>query len=153
MGNGEQHPTWRICAHLDNWRPLTAQMHMHERSQQNIRKCKPPMNALVQMHPRTPLDSKAHWHRWMHQSMCVTIPQTTTQTQTLFVVNSIIKLHLLDCIYNLSEFCQYQFCSSEAETITSLDDIYQVGAFVQITELYDMGDKMRMVVLGHRRFV
>lgn len=40
---------------------------------------------------------------------------------------------------------------SEAETITSLDDIYQVGAFVQITELYDMGDKMRMVVLGHRR--
>ncbi|KAK2559264.1 Lon protease-like protein [Acropora cervicornis] len=39
----------------------------------------------------------------------------------------------------------------EAETITSLDDIYQVGAFVQITELYDMGDKMRMVVLGHRR--
>ncbi|XP_078373177.1 lon protease homolog, mitochondrial-like isoform X1 [Oculina patagonica] len=41
--------------------------------------------------------------------------------------------------------------SNEAETISSLDDIYQVGAFVQITELYDMGDKMRMVVLGHRR--
>ncbi len=45
------------------------------------------------------------------------------------------------------------FNSNEAETISSLDDIYQVGAFVQITELYDMGDKMRMVVLGHRRFV
>ena len=45
------------------------------------------------------------------------------------------------------------FCSNEAETITSLDDIYQIGAFVQITELYDMGDKIRMVVLGHRRFV
>lgn len=41
--------------------------------------------------------------------------------------------------------------SNEAETITSLDDIYQIGAFVQITELYDMGDKIRMVVLGHRR--
>lgn len=41
--------------------------------------------------------------------------------------------------------------SHEAETISSLDDIYQVGAFVQITELYDMGDKIRMVVLGHRR--
>ena len=45
------------------------------------------------------------------------------------------------------------FCSNEAETISSLDEIYQVGAFVQITEMYDMGDKMRMVVLGHRRFV
>ena len=43
--------------------------------------------------------------------------------------------------------------SNEAETVTSLDDIHQVGAFVQITELYDMGDKIRMVVLGHRRFV
>ena len=45
------------------------------------------------------------------------------------------------------------FYSNEAETISSLDDIYQVGAFVQITEFYDMGDKIRMVVLGHRRFV
>ncbi|KAJ7365796.1 Lon protease mitochondrial [Desmophyllum pertusum] len=41
--------------------------------------------------------------------------------------------------------------SNEAETISNLDDIYQVGSFVQITELYDMGDKIRMVVLGHRR--
>lgn len=47
----------------------------------------------------------------------------------------------------------YYICSNEAETVTSLDDIYQVGAFVQITELYDMGDKIRMVVLGHRRLV
>ena len=46
-----------------------------------------------------------------------------------------------------------EYCSNEAETVTSLDDIYQVGAFVQITELYDMGDKIRMVVLGHRRLV
>ena len=36
--------------------------------------------------------------------------------------------------------------------MTSLDDIYQVGSFVQITELYDTGDKIRMVILGHRRF-
>lgn len=41
--------------------------------------------------------------------------------------------------------------SNEAEIITSLDDIYQVGSFVQITELYDTGDKIRMVILGHRR--
>lgn len=47
----------------------------------------------------------------------------------------------------------YYICSNEAETVTSLDDIYQVGAFVQITEFYDMGDKIRMVVLGHRRLV
>uniref|UniRef100_A0A1I8FYL5 Lon N-terminal domain-containing protein n=1 Tax=Macrostomum lignano TaxID=282301 RepID=A0A1I8FYL5_9PLAT len=33
----------------------------------------------------------------------------------------------------------------------SLDDIYQVGTFVQITELQDLGDKLRLLLLGHRR--
>ena len=35
----------------------------------------------------------------------------------------------------------------------TLDDIYQVGSFVQITEMHDMGDRMRMVILGHRRYI
>ncbi|XP_031561548.1 lon protease homolog, mitochondrial-like isoform X2 [Actinia tenebrosa] len=41
--------------------------------------------------------------------------------------------------------------NDEAEVVTKLDDVYQVGAFVQITEMHDMGHKMRMVILGHRR--
>ncbi|EDO31613.1 predicted protein, partial [Nematostella vectensis] len=41
--------------------------------------------------------------------------------------------------------------SNEAEVVSSLDDVYKVGAFVQITEMHDMGNKMRMVILGHRR--
>ena len=35
--------------------------------------------------------------------------------------------------------------------ISSLDEIYNVGTFVQIAELHDTGDKMRMIVQGHRR--
>lgn len=62
---------------------------------------------------------------------------------------------LLKCPHTQScmRFVSILISSNDAETVTSLDDIYQVGSFVQITELYDMGDKMRMVVLGHRRFV
>ena len=35
--------------------------------------------------------------------------------------------------------------------MTSLDNIHNVGTFVQITELHDMGDQMRMIIQGHRR--
>lgn len=41
--------------------------------------------------------------------------------------------------------------SDEAETVKNLDEIYKVGTFVQITELHDTGDRMRMIILGHRR--
>lgn len=41
--------------------------------------------------------------------------------------------------------------SNEAEVISSFDDIYDVGTFVQITELHDIGDRIRMIVQGHRR--
>jgi len=40
---------------------------------------------------------------------------------------------------------------SDKETITSLDEIYPVGTFVQITEMHDAGDKLRMIISGHRR--
>ena len=35
--------------------------------------------------------------------------------------------------------------------MTSLEKIHNVGTFVQITELHDMGDQMRMIIQGHRR--
>jgi len=35
--------------------------------------------------------------------------------------------------------------------VTRLDDVYSVGTFVQIHELQDLGEKLRMIVMGHRR--
>ncbi|KRK05317.1 uncharacterized protein Dyak_GE28813, partial [Drosophila yakuba] len=39
----------------------------------------------------------------------------------------------------------------EEELITNLDDVYNLGTFAQIQELQDLGDKLRMVVVAHRR--
>jgi len=39
----------------------------------------------------------------------------------------------------------------EDDVIKSLDDVYRVGTFTQIHEMQDLGDKLRMVVMGHRR--
>lgn len=33
----------------------------------------------------------------------------------------------------------------------SLEDVYSTGTFVQIHEMQDLGDKLRMIVMGHRR--
>lgn len=41
--------------------------------------------------------------------------------------------------------------SDEREVVDSMSDLYSVGAFVQIHELQDMGDKLRMIVMAHRR--
>lgn len=40
---------------------------------------------------------------------------------------------------------------NEAEIVDKLDDVYKVGTFAQILELQDLGDKLRMVVVAHRR--
>ena len=44
------------------------------------------------------------------------------------------------------------FFSRESETITSLDDIHHTGTFVQVQEMHDTGDKLRMIIAGHRRY-
>ncbi|XP_049732470.1 lon protease homolog, mitochondrial isoform X3 [Elephas maximus indicus] len=41
--------------------------------------------------------------------------------------------------------------SSESDVVESLDEIYHTGTFVQIHEMQDLGDKLRMIVMGHRR--
>ncbi|XP_055956422.1 lon protease homolog, mitochondrial [Patella vulgata] len=41
--------------------------------------------------------------------------------------------------------------SNEAEVVKKMDDIYQVGTFVQISEMQDLGDRLRLIVTGHRR--
>uniref|UniRef100_A0A8C4T0K5 Lon protease homolog, mitochondrial n=1 Tax=Erpetoichthys calabaricus TaxID=27687 RepID=A0A8C4T0K5_ERPCA len=42
--------------------------------------------------------------------------------------------------------------SNESDVVGSLDDIYHTGTFVQIHEMQDLGDKLRMIVMGHRRY-
>lgn len=34
-----------------------------------------------------------------------------------------------------------------------MDDVYEIGTFVKIHEMQYVEDKMRLVVLGHRRLV
>ncbi|XP_033820972.2 lon protease homolog, mitochondrial [Periophthalmus magnuspinnatus] len=41
--------------------------------------------------------------------------------------------------------------SNESDVVESLDSIYTTGTFVQIHEMQDLGDKLRMIVMGHRR--
>lgn len=40
---------------------------------------------------------------------------------------------------------------NEAEVVTNLDDIHSVGVFAQIHEMQDLGDRLRLVVMAHRR--
>ena len=43
------------------------------------------------------------------------------------------------------------FSSDESEVVGDLSQIHPIGTFVQIHELQDLGDKLRMVVMAHRR--
>jgi ATP-dependent Lon protease len=38
-----------------------------------------------------------------------------------------------------------------ADVVKNLDDVHKIGAFVQIHEVHDMGDRLRMIVMAHRR--
>lgn len=50
-------------------------------------------------------------------------------------------------------FFYYLFLFSDNDVIYNLDEIYHTGTFVQITEMHDTGDKIRMIINGHRRFI
>ncbi|XP_064608395.1 lon protease homolog, mitochondrial-like [Liolophura sinensis] len=41
--------------------------------------------------------------------------------------------------------------TNEADLVQSLDEVYRVGTFVQISEMQDLGDRLRMILLAHRR--
>ncbi|XP_015601440.1 lon protease homolog, mitochondrial isoform X1 [Cephus cinctus] len=40
---------------------------------------------------------------------------------------------------------------NEAEVVENLDDVYPIGTFAQIHEVQDLGDRLRLVVMAHRR--
>lgn len=41
--------------------------------------------------------------------------------------------------------------SNEKEAVYTLQDLHNVGTFCNIIELQDLGDKLRMIVMAHRR--
>jgi Lon-like ATP-dependent protease len=41
--------------------------------------------------------------------------------------------------------------ANESEVVNSLDEIHPIGTFVVIHELQDLGDRLRMIVMAHRR--
>ncbi|XP_051827758.1 lon protease homolog, mitochondrial [Antechinus flavipes] len=41
--------------------------------------------------------------------------------------------------------------NNESDVVENLNEIYHTGTFVQIHEMQDLGDKLRMIVMGHRR--
>lgn len=40
---------------------------------------------------------------------------------------------------------------NDSEVVDKLDDIYNIGTFAQVQEMQDLGDKLRLVVIAHRR--
>lgn len=40
---------------------------------------------------------------------------------------------------------------NEAEVVNNLDDVHNVGVFAQIHEMQDLGERLRLVVMAHRR--
>ncbi|CAG0913217.1 unnamed protein product [Notodromas monacha] len=41
--------------------------------------------------------------------------------------------------------------NNDQEVVKNLSELYEIGSFVQIHEMQDMGDKLRMIVMAHRR--
>lgn len=40
---------------------------------------------------------------------------------------------------------------NESEVVNNVSDVHNVGVFVQIHEMQDLGDRLRLVVMAHRR--
>lgn len=58
---------------------------------------------------------------------------------------------LFSCVCCEQHSCFLCFISDESDVVESLDTVYNTGTFVQIHEMQDLGDKLRMIVMGHRR--
>ena len=62
-------------------------------------------------------------------------------------------LYTLKYPYRLSciLICYLYFHSVESDVIERLDEVYEIGTFVHITEMHDLGDRLRMILMAHRR--
>lgn len=43
------------------------------------------------------------------------------------------------------------YCRNESNVVNDLSEVYSVGTFVQIHEMQDLGNKLRLVVMAYRR--
>lgn len=41
--------------------------------------------------------------------------------------------------------------SNEADVVQNLDEIYPIGTFAQVHEVQDLGNRLRLVIMAHRR--
>jgi len=46
---------------------------------------------------------------------------------------------------------QFLYCSATKEVVYAVQDLHNVGTFCQIVELQDVGERLRMILMGHRR--
>ena len=42
---------------------------------------------------------------------------------------------------------------NQTEVVASMDELYSIGTFAQIVELQDLGSRLRMVLMAHRRIL
>lgn len=40
---------------------------------------------------------------------------------------------------------------NDSDVVDKISDLYETGTFAQIQEMQDLGDKLRLVVIAHRR--
>ena len=45
----------------------------------------------------------------------------------------------------------FLYFRNESDIVNNLSEVYHVGTFAQIHEMQDLGDRLRLVVMAHRR--
>ncbi|XP_044735825.1 lon protease homolog, mitochondrial isoform X2 [Chrysoperla carnea] len=69
-----------------------------------------------------------------------------TNPQLISLVRRKVKLNQPYCGIFLKKSDE-----NDSDVITKLDEVYSVGTFAQIHEMQDLGDRLRLVVMAHRR--
>jgi Lon-like ATP-dependent protease len=59
----------------------------------------------------------------------------------------LLILHVLPIIIFFFQF----FFRNESDVVSNLTEVYPIGTFAQIHEIQDLGDRLRLVVMAHRR--
>ena len=71
---------------------------------------------------------------------------SSTSTSLVHVTVSILIL-----LSSLSRTRTLTVYSNNEDVVSELDEIHQTGTFVQIREIKDLGVRLDMILLGHRR--
>lgn len=69
-----------------------------------------------------------------------------TNPQLIELIRRKVKLNQPYCGIFLK-----QHEENDSEVVNNVDDVYKVGVFAQIHEMQDLGDRLRLVVMAHRR--